>query len=798
MQARIGLTSAEAKSRLARYGHNELEERRLATAFENIFKILMDPMGLMLLILSAVYWTLDKHGDAIILLIAYIPIVGIDVLLEIRSQKALQSLKKSLKKTCQVIRDGKTSSIPVRDLVPGDLLILEEGHTIPADAKLLEASNLTVDESSVTGESIPIEKAAGAEALSGTTVLTGSGIVEVEKTGLSSQIGSIAKILMEFESVPSPLLRTIRKVVKVVFLAALGLSALVFIADLSKGKGVAEALISSLTLAMAAIPEEFPLVFTLYLSLAAYRLSRKGILVKSLPAVEGLARVDVICTDKTGTLTEGKFQLERVLGAEGGQSLSEDDFAAFIFSCESKAVDAMEVSIFEWIRENKGESFISGLHEKWELQFDYPFDPKAKYMSHVWIESTTGRQLIAMKGAIEGVLSHCEGGSKAQEILALAKRDAAEGKRILGLAAKIGKFSGNRASDEQGLKLIGALSFTDPVRPGVKSAVRSCVERGIKIKMLTGDHLLTAHAIADQVSLPHDHDQLFTGPEIERLSEIERSSAYRRGAIFARLKPEQKLELVEALKAEGDIVAMTGDGINDAPALKLADVGISMGERATDVARSSAQLVLMKNDFGGIVFSVLEGQRVLKSLSESFGYLIGFHVPIICVALYQSFFLSVPILLPIHIVLLEMIVHPISTLVFVNSESNPVKHREFITRRKIVWSSVRGLLLTALTVLSFYLVPGPDLERRGAAVLMFVAGNAGLLSGETGGLLGILNRTAVRSLYAVLILICLTALLAFANPIAAFFSIGRPSLEVFVQVLVLGLGIGLTADRRNS
>lgn len=311
-----GLTELEVQERLIKYGYNDLGERRLASVLENFFKIIADPMGLMLLILSGVYWALGKNSDAIVLLVAYVPIVAVDVVLEIRSQKALRTLKKSLKSTCHVIREGKTKSISVRELVPGDLLILEEGQTIPADGSLRQVSNLTMDESSLTGESIPIEKKLSEEALSGTTVLTGTGLVEIQKTGLNSQLGSIAKVLQEFEAEPSPLLRTIKKSVRIVFIAALVLAIFVFLVSISKNHGLGESLVSALTLAMAAIPEEFPLVFTLYLSLAAYRLSKLGILVKSLPAVEGLGGVDVICTDKTGTLTEGKFLLEEILSGE--------------------------------------------------------------------------------------------------------------------------------------------------------------------------------------------------------------------------------------------------------------------------------------------------------------------------------------------------------------------------------------------------------------------------------------------------------------------------------------------------
>lgn len=781
-----GLTSTEALSRIKEFGFNEIEEKRLSTALENLFKILSDPMGFMLLVLSAIYWTLGENKDAVILLIAYVPIVAVDVVLELRSRKALRSLKQSIKSTCHVIRDGKTASIPTRELVPGDLLILEEGQTLPADGQLIEASNLTIDESSVTGESVPIEKTKADSAISGTTVLTGRGVVELKRTGLNSQIGSIARVLKEFETTPSPVLRLVKRAVRIVFLIALGLGAIVFVAGIYAGETYANSLISSLTLAMAAMPEEFPLVFTLYLSLAAYRLSKNHILVKTLPAVEGLGRVDVICTDKTGTITEGKFKLQRLLGPQGEVSLSSEQINALIFSCEPKAVDAMEAAIFEWIRAKDSET-INKLHTSWELKIDYPFDLREKYMSHVWCNRNTDEQMIAMKGSLEGVLSHCDKSFDKAAILSLAESEAESGKRLLGLAAKVGKFSGDRTKDESDLRFIAILSFTDPVRPDVKPAIQWCRDRGIRIKMLTGDHLLTAHAVADKIDLPHEHDQLFIGSDLEHLPDEQRKAAYRRGAIFARLKPEQKLQLVEALKSEGDIVAMTGDGINDAPALKLADIGISMGDRATDVARSTAQLVLLKNDFKGIVNAIIEGERVLHSLGQSFGYLIAFHIPIIGVALFQSFFLNSPLLQPIHIVLLELIVHPVSALVF-DERSIGVRRKALITRSQVIWSVVRGGLLTVCTI--GFAILGKAETELGVGVLTLVAGNIGLMIAEKGGLSALRTHRSLRTYIAVVVLLLLSLGLAFVPTLSMVFSIVAPPIPVFIGIILFSIFLG--------
>jgi Ca2+-transporting ATPase len=789
-----GLTSLEVENQIKNFGYNEFEDKKISVLFSNFIKIFVDPMGMMLLVLSIIYWILGEHNDSIILLLAYIPIVGVDVLLELRSQKALNSLKRTLKSTCHVVRDSLTIAIATRNLVPGDLLILEEGQTLPADGIIVDAANLTIDESSLTGESIPIEKSIGEAVLSGTSIITGSGIIEIQKTGLSSQMGTIAKILKEFDAVPSPLLRSINRIVKYAFLIALLIAVIIFVEGMLKSKGFASSLISALTLAMAAIPEEFPLVFTLYLSLAAYRLSKKGVLVKSLPAVEGLGRVDIICTDKTGTLTEGKFRLEKIIRLDANDNLNDDEVKALAFSCELKAVDAMESSIYDWLATIKDAQFINELHQSWTLEFDNQFDTLEKYMSHVWKNSETGIQMIAMKGAIEGVINHCElSMAERTAVLNLANLEAESGRRLLGLAMKVRKFSGLRTSDEHDLKFVGILSFTDPIRPSVTDALRLCGEQGIKVKMLTGDHLLTAHSIADKIALPHKHDELFTGPDLEKMTLKDRAVAFQKGVIFARLKPEQKLQLVETLKANGNVVAMTGDGINDAPALKLADIGISMGDKATDVARSTAQLILLKNDFGGIIASVIEGRRVLKSLSQSFGYLIAFHIPIIGLALYQAFFLESSILLPIHIVLMELIVHPVSAFVFNESGiGSAERQNEFISKKAIIWSSIRGILLTLLSIVVFHFGPGPVELRRSLAVLMLVTGNIGLLLSETGGpILAVINFRKFRnSWWATLILMLLALTLAYIPKVTTIFSLQAPSLLEFIIISGVGLILG--------
>ncbi len=799
---RKGLSQSEVDFQLQAFGYNEFEKKSFFSFFESFVKILRDPMGLMLLVLGSVYWTLGERHDALILLLAYIPTIGVDVLLELRSQKALRLLNKKLKTFCHVIRESKIIALPVRYLVPKDFLVLEEGQIIPADGILLEAAHLTVDESSLTGESLPVEKNASQEVLSGTTVLSGGGLVEISKTGLNSQLGSIAKVLQDFEAQPSPLLQSINRIVKFAFLGALALAAIIFVEGMFKARGLAPSLLSALTLAMAAIPEEFPLVFTLYLSMAAYRLSKKAVLVKSLPSVEGLGRVDVICTDKTGTLTEGSFRLEKIWSPRHATEVSEKECRDLIFACELAAVDSMETAILEWVKEQKTVTFVEDLHRRWTLEFDNAFDFKEKYMSHIWRDQITNSQIICMKGSIEGVLKHCRVTAEDKKlILEQVDQEAKSGRRLLGLASKSAKFSGERKEDEVHLDFVALLSFGDPVRKGVKEALQLCKDKGIEIKMLTGDHLLTAHSVADLISLPHQHDQLFSGPELDLMSESERESSYQKGVIFARLSPDQKLEMIKSLKKLGKIVAMTGDGINDAPALKLADVGISMGDRATDVARSTAQMILLKNDFSGIVAAVLEGRRVLVSLRSSFGYLIAFHIPIVGLAIIQAFFLETPILLPIHIVLMELIVHPVSAFVFDESRDDTrTAQRELINWKIALWSALRGGILTGACLLIYFHFSAQPALGSSLAVLALVSGNIGLLIAESGGLFNIVLRPLSfrRIWFAVFILTVLAFSLAFVPGLSQLFSITQPHWLELVLIFIFSFLLGAIKNKSRQ
>ena len=723
-----GLSVSEAQIRLQKNGYNEITTTGVNGVLEQIKKIFLDPMGMMLLGLSILYWFLGDKTDSIILAVAFFPVTAIDVILDIQSSKALQALKSAFSPTVKVYRDNQIVTLPTREIVDGDVIVFEEGQSLPADGKLIEAESISINEALLTGESLPVAKNINDLFFAGTTVLSGSALGLVQQTGGKTRFGKIAELTLEASESQSPLRKTIDHLVRVAVIVAAVFVVVLFFIEMYRTQAFIPSLISALTLGMAAIPEEFPLVFTLYLSFGAWRLSKKGVLVKSLPSVEALGRVDIICTDKTGTLTEGLFQFEEIKPIEISES-QELIWQLALMACEVHPVDSMEVALFK-----KAGDFKNQLNN-WELIHDYQFEYPGKHMTHVWKNKLTGEERLAMKGASEGVLEHCDVTAEQRKIiLKLIEETAGQGKRVLGLSSRSGPFTGVRVEDERKLTFMGLIVFSDPVRSTVKQAIHDCQAAGIQVKMLTGDHLLTAHAVANEIGLQHTHEGLFTGDQLSLMTDSERVKAYKEGSLFARVLPEQKYEMVKALKASGHIVAMTGDGINDSPALKLADIGISMGATATDVARSTAKIVLMKNDFSGIVSAVFEGRRIFANLRRSFSYLIAFHVPVILLALIPAIFGWPTLLMPIHIILLELVVHPVSAYTFENIETPDLakqQQKSILDRTQFLRALFSGLILSVVSLFCFQMKMIESIElARTFAFAVILLGNIFLVTIE--------------------------------------------------------------------
>ncbi len=730
-----GLTSADAALRLARFGPNRLVAAPAWQRARRALALLADPMALMLVVAGAVDWVLGQRVDAIILFVALAPVLGVDVVLEARSQRALARLREAVAPTAHVIRDGREQEVATEAVVPGDVLVLREGDLIFADACVLD-EGVTVDESHLTGESEPQPRKPGAFVHAGSRVLAGRARAVVTTTGRATSFGKVATLVAEATAGETPLQQRIGRMVRRLYAVALVVAVVELVANLVLGVAPSTAVIAAVTLAMAAVPEEFPLVFTLFLSLGAARLAGRGLLVRRLVSVEALGSTTVICADKTGTLTHGRFELDEHLALAGGDA---DLLEAAALACEPSPDDAMELAIARHCAEHR--LSIDELHRGARLVGDHPFEAAGRHMTHVWQRGETWSTTI--KGALEGVLEHCaiDDGERARALAAMNDL-AARGMRVLAVARRDGRGVAprDRAEAEHDATLVGLLGFRDPVRGEARAAVAACRGAGIAIKVVTGDHALTARSVAEAVGLDVSDAHVVTGAELDALAPDARTARIRAATVLARIRPEQKYEIVDRLVGAGEIVAMAGDGINDAPALRRASIGVSMGARATEVAREAAGMVLLRDDLGAIVESVREGRHIYANLQRAFLFLVAFHVPIIGLALTAPL-VGVPILLPIHIVWLELVIHPVAALVF-EAEPEPAQlmtrpprpsAQPMLPRPLLVRSLVTGTILTLGALAIFLLRRGAgDEVARTATLAAVIAGGVAIAWVERG------------------------------------------------------------------
>ena len=684
-----GLTEIEARLRLERDGPNQLVASSARGRLKHALGPLADPMVALLLIAAPTYLLIGETVDAVVALVALVPVAGVGWVLERRAEKTLERLAELTAPTANTIRDGETRTIGTIDLVVGDVVVLQEGDVIPADGKICAATQLLVDEASLTGESLPVDKneptADDPEreiVWAGTTVLAGRAIIEITATGARTRYGKIGTLLAETTNPTTPLQRALSRLVALLAVAAAVFCAAVMAAELWRGNGWGQAVIAGVSLAIAAIPEEFALVYALYLSIGAWRLARQGALVRSLPGAETLGSTTVICTDKTGTLTEGRLSVaatanttgEMTTPSEVGTTCEADVMllTAGVLACEPDPFDPLDQAIIAYAGQHGVD--IASVHSA-HLDTDWPFDPVDKYLTHVWRLPDGGYE-VAAKGAYEGIAVHASMSPATKVTLDDAHaRMTEQAMRVIAVAAaRVPGPTGVRSRDEADLEVVGLLAFNDPIREGVDEALAECAAAGIRVIMITGDHPATAHAIAEGLRLPHQHndcDLIATGDDLDEANDEELDGLVSHANVFARTRPEQKHRIVQALRRQGAVVAMTGDGVNDAPALRAADIGIAMGKRGTPVAREAATLVLLDDNFATIVAATRNGRRIYDNLTRAFAYLIAFHPPLLIAALLVPILGKPLLLLPIHLVILEILLHPIVSLVFQAEPADP-------------------------------------------------------------------------------------------------------------------------------
>lgn len=729
-----GITAADAAAHIVTDGYNELPSTKPRSTWAIAFNVAREPMFMLLMACGAIYLVLGDAQEALMLLGFVSVVIGITLFQERKTERALEALRDLSSPRALVVRDGEPIRIPGRDVVRGDLIMLAEGDRVPADAVVTSCSVLAIDESLLTGESVPVRKTAwrahepqqgrpGGDDLpfifSGSLVVQGTGTATVHATGPRTEIGRIGKALTRVEQEPTRIQRETGVAVKRLAWVGLALAALVAI-----WYGVARAdwlngLLVGITLAMAILPEELPVILTIFLGLGAWRISKKRVLIRQIPAVESLGSVTVLCVDKTGTLTQNRMTLATV--SVGGQSFDVNaldpsglpemfhkllEFS--VLASQRDPFDPMEKAIRE-----AGHTLLAGTdhwHENWMLVEEYPLSPELLAMSRVWQSPEGDRYVIAAKGAPEAIIDLCHlGPQEADAVIREINGLAEQGLRVLGVAQS--SFTRTNLPGIQHdfeFHLLGLIGLLDPVRPAVPAAITQSRKAGIRVVMMTGDHPTTAKTIAQQIGLVSD-DGIITGPDLDAMSDAELQREVGRVNVFCRVVPEQKLRLVNALKTSGEIVAMTGDGVNDAPALKAAHIGIAMGGRGTDVAREAAAVVLLDDDFSSIVEAVKLGRRIFDNLKKAIAFVIAAHLPIVGLSLVPVMLGWPLILLPVHILFLQLIIDPACSIVFeAETEENDIMHRPprapgvpLFDRSTITLGLLQGLCLF-LIVLMIY------------------------------------------------------------------------------------------------
>jgi len=770
-----GLSEEQVKQKIATEGFNELPSSKPKSLIHIALGVFQEPMFLLLVACGALYLFLGDVQEGLMLLGFVFVIMGIEFYQEKKTEKALDALKDLASPRALVIRNGVEKRIAGRDVVTGDVMILQEGDRVPADAIVLYSVNLSADESLLTGEPVPVRKAEWTEGtvqarpggddlpfvFSGSMIVQGNGIAKVTATALNTEIGKIGKALNEVKEEPTKLKREMGALVKKLAIIGIGLC-LVVIAVYTITRGdLLKGFLAGITLAMAMLPEEFPVVLTIFLALGAWRISKKNVLTRKPAAVETLGSTTVLCTDKTGTLTKNKMTVARLYNGKDFMTVTSDstfpeefhEIIEFgILSSQVNPFDPMEQAITV-----VGEQFLKNtehLHADWEMIKEYPLSKELLAMSRVFNNIETKTRTIAAKGAPEAIFDLCHLSQERVSALATAIETlASSGLRVLGVAKDVESLS--ELPDIQhdfNFEFVGLIGLSDPIRENVPQAVTECYQAGIRVIMITGDYPATAMNIGSDIGLKNC-EEVITGPQLEELSEAELAGKIKTVNIFARVVPEQKLKIVNALKRNNEIVAMTGDGVNDAPALKAANIGIAMGEKGTDVAREASSLVLMDDNFASIVGAVRMGRRISDNLQKALGYIFAIHVPIAGLSLIPVFFADLPLILwPVHIVFLELIIDPACSIVFeaekeeLNVMSRPPKPYDepFFGIKKILLSCTQGLgiLIIVFAVYLYGLNNGySEREVRALAFTTLIASNIAVI---------LSNRSWSRNIFQIL------------------------------------------------
>ncbi|MBC7715141.1 MAG: cation-translocating P-type ATPase [Rhizobacter sp.] len=669
-----GLSTATVLQRQTDEGPNQLPSSKPKIIYSFFFDVLKEPMVYLLLGCGFIYFLLGDKQEAFMLTGFLVLIIAITITQETKAGRALEALKELSSPRALVLRNGTKTRIAGSEVVREDILAIGEGDRVPADSIVLSASSLEINESILTGESASVKKLSNDKIFAGTTIVRGYGYARVEAIGINTQIGKIGSSIHESEILSTRLEDQTNLLVKRLAWIALFLCVLVIVVFSMTRHSWVEGFLTGISLAMAILPNELPAVLTIFFAMGAWRLSKRKVLTRKVSAIENLGSVTVLCVDKTGTLTLNQMSIQNIfsngmsidLSSSKNEALPENYHEVLefgILASNKETYDPMEIAF-----NNAGTTYLTGtehLHQDWNLSKEYPLSPAMLSITHAWKSNPKGGFVIGAKGAPEAIIDLCHmSNDSAAEIKIKIDEMASQGLRVIGVA-KAFQTSDHLPPNQHDFEFsfLGLIGITDPIRTGIGESISECHTAGIRVIMLTGDYPLTASSIAKKIGL-HNPEQVTTGEQLDKLSDQELVKMTKKMSVFSRVMPAQKLRLVEVLKKSGEIVAMTGDGVNDAPALKSANIGIAMGGRGTDVARESADIVLIDDDFSSITESIRMGRRVYSNIKSALIYLFAIHIPIAGISILPVLTGQPLVLLPAHIALLHLIIEPASSIAF--------------------------------------------------------------------------------------------------------------------------------------
>ncbi len=719
-----GLSSIEAIKQLELHGYNELPSSKPKNIWRIALEVMKEPMFLLLISCGLLYMILGDYREGGILLSTIFIIIFITFYQYQKTEKALDALKRLSSPRALVIRNGKEIRIAGREVVPDDIIILNEGDRVPADAKLVEVLHLTVDESLLTGESVPVTKSFQTNltepnglVYSGTLVVQGKGMARVVATVIHTQFGKIGASLQNIEQDETRLQKEMKVLIRNLFIVGVFISIGVVLAFYFTRGHFIQSLLNGLAAAMAILPEEFPVVLTVFLALGAWRLSKNNVLTRKPSAIETLGSATVLCSDKTGTITQNKMEIAALYC--NGEMINKNTFhekqskisnllAIAFHASQKNSVDPMEKAIGSIYQ-----TIVAESKSVQKLIKEYPLSKTLFAMTRV-LQTDSGDEFsVYCKGAPEAIFALCKMDEQEKTThLWKVQKMAEKGYRVIAVANSTyyNKLLPESQHDFD-FKFQGLIGLEDPIRPEVPQAIKECNDAGIKVIMITGDFPATAKSIATQIGMD-TQSEILTGDEMKYMSDEELRQRIDRINIFARVIPEQKLRIVQALKANQEIVAMTGDGVNDAPALKAAHIGIAMGSKGTDVAREASSLVLLDDNFASIVSAIRSGRKIFDNLQKAMSYILAIHIPIIGLTLLPAFFTSLPLLLmPLHIVFMELIIDPVCSIAFESEQeerrimNRPPRdpNRQFFSGKRMLYSAAEGFLILVV-VLGVYFI----------------------------------------------------------------------------------------------